>query len=260
MILSLAFLAAFAAAAPDEPLTEPLSELPPTWPLPSSSREGADVPPPEAPPSPPLPGEKPEAAAPQGLHPFWVGTLQTGVACGAACGTNCVLATGCVLCASGALPALPVATCIAAPLVAGTAATALGDHLGQERAAVVWPVVAALGVASVGTAIHFGYELSKLATPYGLGFDPWVVVKQVLVGDFNGAVSTVAPIVVVPVAVQLGILVASAAAVPITYAIVAEPKRAGDHGQGFPGLFEPAHPEVPPPSASGAPDGWSMSY
>ena len=122
--------------------------------------------------------------------------------------------------------------CLAAPVLTGVLVAYVQEAFGKTRGNLLFPVL-----ASVGSAVLLGATI-------GLG--------AALVGTLVAGVNGVTPATPQQTIISNGIAglgagvvgVGMSAAAVATYAILAEPRRPGDNGEGFPGFVEPAH-QVP---------------
>ncbi|HEY4221451.1 MAG TPA: hypothetical protein VGO62_08915, partial [Myxococcota bacterium] len=135
------------------------------------------------------------------------------------------------------------------PLAAGYAVTWIGDRYGPSRAAALWPIIAAY-VATTLAAIGAGALVITLisggAASLGLSASDR---NSVAIAGYIG----------------IGSSAVAAGAVPLAYALSAEPKAPGDDGSGQPGWLSaarpmaPATPDAAPPTHPAAPRA-SMRY
>ena len=132
-------------------------------------------------------------------------------------------------------------TCLMPGLV-GYLETWLGDAVGQNRAGAAIPAAAGyVGCAAAGctniTILFVGFA----AVLGAAAANPIAAIGAIIAALSNplagGAI----------VGVLIGLQVLNAliiAVVPaISYAVVSEPKKPGDTGEGLPGFFDPAHPK-----------------
>lgn len=170
-------------------------------------------------PDPPAAGEATDDTA---FDAPMIAALQLGAACGTyAVGTPllAISSYGCGFLACG-LCLLPAA--------AGYVGTWVGDRYGSSRAPAIWPMVAAyagLAISVVGTGIIYWGALTGGSPVFVLG----------------GAAGILA---------GLG---ASAAGVPVAYALSAEEKHPWDDGSELPGILSAAHPAAAPAQKRRAP-------
>lgn len=198
--------AAAPAAAPAAEAPPPVVEAPPT-----------STPPPAAAPAP--------DAKPTGMDAVPTGAAQCGAGMVGCCVGSCVAAP-CSL--------IPFVGLVTSPLIVGTAIgaseTVVGDALGQKRAALLWPVVASVGIMATGALANLGLSLAL-----GLGasaLDPSVLT--------SGALSAG---VLATSAVSLGTLVLAGVVPVIIYQFTGVEKEPGDAGGfGMPGITAPADP------------------
>lgn len=233
-------------AAPPPAATPPAAALPPAASVPPPA---AEVPPPAvAAPAPAKPAAPPPDASepPHGMGALPVAFIQGAAGLGACVGGCCVSAP--FACLAGLIPiAGPFVSAFVSALIIGPAIAIaevwVGDGLGQKRAALVWPVVLAIGAVSVGAltgatlraVTGSGFTLQN----GNLTYNGWVqgISAAAACGGIAGAV--VGPIVL--------------------YNVLAVDKQPGDTGGGFPGFLEPADPTrtrgKPPPAPTSTPKG-----
>lgn len=128
----------------------------------------------------------------------------------------------------------PVVLCVPCVLPAanGYLAAYVGDRFGKNRAPAIWPVLAAYAsglVTSVAALTVF------------------VLLSPALTGGFTD------PVVVGAGGVAVLAAAGASLAVPISYALTAEPKRPDDDGTEVPGWFAPNHPPVKKPKGTREP-------
>lgn len=223
----------------------PLVELAPASPPPPAAT------PPVAAPTPPAPDKT--TAAPNGIAPVGIGAIQVGVGAGACCAGCCLsipFAFG-----LGLLPVVGgVASAVASNLVVGgsigLAETWAGDAWGQQRAALIWPVVASVGVLMSSTVLSVTASIVEPRTPPDLtNVDPNdpAALALALGTAGGGPLTTISGYY--GIAACLGAVVVPA----FVYAIMATDKKPGDTG-GFPGFMEPANPAPAPTTSAPAAD------
>lgn len=199
------------AAAPDPAAAAPAVEAPPPVAPPASS------PPPAAAPAP--------DAKPAGMDVVPTAAAQCGAGMAGCCVGACVAAP-CSL--------IPFVGIVTSPLIVGTAIgateTVVGDALGQKRAALLWPVVASVGIMATGALANLGLSLAL-----GLGasaLDPSVLTSGALPAAY-----------IASSAVSLGTLVLAGVVPVIIYQLTGVEKEPGDAGGfGMPGITAPADP------------------
>lgn len=230
-------------APPSDPAGDappPLVELAPADPAappPAAAAPAAPVLPPAA----PKPDKKGPAAESQGISAVGVGAIQIAVGTGACCAGCCIaipFAFG-----LGLVPVVgTIASSVIFDLIVGTsigvAETWAGDAWGKQRAALIWPVVASIGILLSSTALT---TVARIVEPVTLP-DPTQVnpndpasVAAALATGGNGPITAIANYY------GLFACVGSIVVPAIVYAVVAEDKKPGDTG-GFPGIMESARP------------------
>ena len=226
-------LAAPAQAAPPPMIEGPTTEAPadPAAP-PTPEAAPPSTPPPSTTPAPAVPPPDP-AQRPPGMDPLMVAALMSCVGC----------VTGVVV--GPILAAIPVIGALLGPGLIGVVEVFLGDMLGQQRGAMLWPVIGAYAAWAVGAPVFIGggvlvgvliggAAIGGLIATVGQNPNP-LVILPVLLGAYLGVL---VPIVVGVLLWQAGIAVTPA----VVYMLTAEDKKPGDTGSGFPGLLEPGHP------------------
>lgn len=233
MMLALAFTALVSAHSPPP---DPATTAPPA---PLAQDPAAAAPPSSTPPAstPPKPDVKAAAPAPKSLDPWVVGGVQVITLFAAH-----ALQVPCNLCTCN------VWGCTVEPILDGYAATYAGDALGDGRAAAIWPMVAAYATGAISTAIYVALIAGGGALTDALNAANAPAFVQS--GSALGAVG---------IAVAAG-TIASLIAVPVTYALVKQPKKPGDDGGGFPGVFSPGGPQGPPVTTSSEVKPSAMQY
>jgi hypothetical protein len=225
MLSALAFTALLAAAAPPPdpaagtapPPPAPLAPDTTAPPPPSSSPAPA---PSEATPSTPKPELK-VAPAKEGMSPWVVGGIQWLTGCGVT-----ALSVPCNFCTLGCWG------CTVQPALIGYAETFAGDSLGSNRAAAIWPIVAAYAVGVIAFTVNLAIAIAAGGA------------TSILANTTNGNPLANTPLIIANIS-AVGIGVIAGLAVPITYALVDVPKKPGDDGSGWPGLLEPGGPPAP---------------
>lgn len=186
-------------------------------------------------------GGGPTENVPQGPPPGMDPLLTTAAQIGAGCGVALLMAPCFVLpyvnfCTG------PIA-CLVAPAAIGSVETLVGDLLGQNRGALLWPVLAGYGgellglgvytVAVVVTGLLAGGGIAGLTTVLSRDPNPSVLIPALLasygVVILGAAVGALAG----------GTLCATAPA--LAYMFTSEPKKPGDTEFRFPGLTAPDH-------------------
>lgn len=217
LFVVLAALAADDPPPPPPPL-EPLPVAPPVAPdetdAPPVLQPKRSAPAPNEAPAPKRGAPAPDPA-PQGLDPFLVGALQWGVPC-----ATLVLVAPCLLLAAYGCPAIVCVPCVL-PAANGYLAAFVGDRFGQSRAPAIWPVLAAYGAALAATVAA-------------------LVAFVLIAPGLNGNITD--PFVLGGSGVAMLVAAGASLAVPVAYALTAEPKRPGDDGSEVPGWFAPNHP------------------
>jgi hypothetical protein len=185
--------------------------------------------------------DKPDDDGPSGMNGLLVGGLQVGLGC---------LVTP--LCAPiAAVAAVPVIGWILVPLVfwslQGILMTAVGDALGQNRGAIVWPAIAGF-LTNLVCAIPVGL-LSTLTT-FALLFVVFGSVllsgeiennPEVYVGIALGSIVLLAAAGLFVGALSLLAELTAMSAAALAYNWSADEKRPGDDEWRFPGFFSPNH-------------------
>ncbi len=224
----LALVLALAVAAP--PTTKPATTKPPA--TTATTKAPATTPATTAPatttpatPETTTPAPKADQLAPAER---W-GTLETmGAQLGA--GTAAAVLTGvCVGIPANFIPFGSIVANGVAGLMIGGTEVVVGDALGPDRAALLWPMVTSSAILVVGGTASVG---AALYTRAPLSIDP-----------SNPGVYLTSPQARLPLFIQ-GVSVAAAVVVPVVvYQIVSVPKEAGDGGGfGMPGMTVPADP------------------
>lgn len=244
-LLTVAVLVTAQAAPDTATATAPASAAAPV--VETLAAPGAEAAPPAAPTLPQATTPAPDAK-PAGMDVVPTAAAQCGAGMAGCCVGACVAAP-CSL--------IPFVGVVTSPLIVGTAIgaseTVVGDALGQKRAALLWPVVASVGIMATGTLANLGLSLAL-----GLGastFDPSVLTSGALPA---GVLATSA--------VSLGTLVLAGVVPVIIYQFTGAEKEPGDAGGfGMPGIMTPADPTgtraakqssseaSPPPSSPSSP-------
>jgi hypothetical protein len=178
-----------------------------------------------APPAPSPPSAPAPDAKPAGMDVVPTAAAQCGAGVAGCCVGTCVAAP-CSL--------IPFVGLVTSPLIVGTAIgaseTVVGDALGQKRAALLWPVVASVGIMATGALANLGLSLAL-----GLGasaLDPRVFASGALPAAY-----------IASSAVSLGTLVLAGVVPVIIYQFTGVDKEPGDAGGfGMPGIMAPADP------------------
>jgi hypothetical protein len=224
-----------APPAAEAPAEAPAVEAPPLVEL--APAEAAETPAPDRrPPAPP---------PPSGIDPVGVAAIQIGVGAGACC-AGCCIAAPVALGLSLGVGLIPVVGTLVPGLAAdaiigttiGVAETWAGDALGKERAPLIWPVVASVGLLASGTVFSAAAALIEPRPLVDLtSIDPSdPVALAAAFGAAGGGILTTA-------ASYYSLFACAGAVVlpAVVYAITATEKKPGDPG-GFPGIMEPANP------------------
>lgn len=251
MSIALAFAALLLVPAQDAP-PDPAGDAPP----PVVELAPAEQPPPLAPETPPAvtpPASTPAPAPapapdkktePQGIGPVGVAAIQIAAGTGACCAGCCisvpfVLGLGLIPVVGGVLSSMGSNLIVGSAI--GVAETWVGDAMGQQRAALIWPVVASVGILTSSTALSIVASIVEPRVPP----DPTQIdpndpasFANALGAAGGGPVTTISAYY--GMAACVGAIVVPA----IVYAVMAEDKKPGDTG-GFPGIMEPAHPPTP---------------
>lgn len=261
--MSPAFIFVLSLAAQDASAPPPPPPPPPAVEVPSDQGAPVEAPPPppptDVPPPPPpdaqaeKPAEPPPPAEHSGLGGFATGAAQTGVGAGVAlAGTAASVGLSAV--ALNVPAAAPVVgpiqtglgiyqTCLM-PGVAGFLETWAGDALGQNRAGALIPVVAGYGGCAVGGCVNATIFFVAIAALLGAAAaNPVAAIGVIVAALTNPLAGGVLVAVVLGLNVLNALIIGIAPA--IAYAVVSEPKKPGDTGEGMPGFFEPAHPKAP---------------
>lgn len=232
MVAVFVFAAAAAAAAASASRAElppppaPLEESAPAEP---AAKPSPDEAPPVLQPIKPVtpsPSPVPIASEPAGLDGFLVGAMQWGIPC-----ATFIVALPCALLAAYGCPAVICVPCVL-PAANGYLAAYVGDRFGKNRAPAIWPVLAAYASALVTTVA---------------GITVFVLLSPALTGGITD------PVVVGAGGIALLAAAMASLAVPVSYALSAEPKRPGDDGTEIPGWFAPHHPRDKKPKATREP-------
>lgn len=162
-------------------------------------------------PAPGVPAPSAVGPAVDGSDEGLVALMQLGLTCGAG-----VVCLGCSL----VVPYIGLLVPCVLPLANGYLAALVGDRFGKNRGSAVWPIVGSYA-ATVGAA---ALALAGLVWVFG---GAAIASNPVFWGSLGGGAF---------------LLVAGIAAVPLGYALGAEPKHPGDDGTSLPGVFAPAHP------------------
>lgn len=242
---------------PSSPVVPPAAAVPPIASVPPPAAAvppAASVPPPAVEvPTPAAEGPaKPAAPAPDvsepphGMGAMPVAFIQGAAGLGACVGGCCVSAP--FACLAGLIPIVgPFVSAFVSALIIGPAIAIaevwVGDGLGQKRAALVWPVVLAIGAVSAGALTG-----ATLRAVTGSGFT-----LQDGNLTYNGWVQGISA------AAACGGIAAAVVGPIVLYNALSVDKQPGDTGGGFPGFLEPADPThtrgKAPPAPSSAPKG-----
>ena len=218
-----------------------------------AARQAADDPAGTAPPPPvvelaptpphPLPRAD-KAQEPHGADAAATRFVQMAAGTGACC-------VGCCLSAAVGYPIglIPVVGVYASELardaitgaVIGGSEGAIGDIMGQERAPMIWPVLASVGILAVGSAGSIVVDVVQDAK--GIVRPDPLTAPQAAV---NAYLAQNAGYVATSAAFGIGSIVAAIVVPALVYGAAAVPKKAGDEGQGYPGFLEPADPTALP--------------
>lgn len=254
--MSIAFAALLAllpaqggASPPPDPASDappPLVELAPSQPQDPAQDPAQD---PTQPAEPPVlkPKPKPDAkpAAPQasqGIAQPAIAGIQIAVGTGACC-AGCCLSVPIVVPLSLGLALVPVVgnvvTSMASNIIIGTsigvAETWAGDAWGTQRAPMIWPVLASVGILTSATLLST--VASIVETPVVINpNDPNALAGAFAAGGLLTQISNYYGLFACVGAIALPAAV---------YAFTATDKQPGDTGSGFPGIMEPAHPPKP---------------
>jgi hypothetical protein len=240
------------AAPPAPPAGDappPLVELAPATPTTPTEPPAPVDPEPTPPPLTPQPDKV--AGPPQGIAPVGVAAIQLGVGVGACCAGCCIsvpftIGLGLIPIVGGAASSLGSSLIVGTTI--GVAETWAGDAFGQQRAALIWPVVASAGILLSSSALSIVARIVEPATlPNPTQVDPTdpASVAAALGTAGGGPLTTIAGYY--GLAACLGAIALPA----IVYAITAEDKKPGDTG-GFPGIMEPGHPPTPTTTSASA--------
>lgn len=201
----------------------------------------------------------PEADAvvePEGWNPWVVGGVQVAAGYGTSCASGCLLfPVGIGLSfvpVVGPFLSSTISAVIGGVLIGGVD-TWLGDRFGRQRAAMIWPILAAGGSLLVsGLAANLFALATTGSAGQTLAFENGTLVPKGATPDLT--------VTVIRTAIGLAGLAATIVAPAVVYAFTATDKGPGDEGQGFPGLLSPANP-MPEASASTAlPAAVAMHY
>jgi hypothetical protein len=223
MIIAAAIALFVATQAPPPPPTTTTTA--PIDPSVAPEAPPADAYPPAIPPAPdankPLPTAPPPKAEPHGMGAFGTGALQYATGCGIA-----ALSLPCNFCSLG------LWGCTVEPALIGYGETWVGDGLGQNRDAAIWPMLTAYGVGIVGFLVNIGILVA-------------VAGGSSIASNAGASALTNASGLVVQGATTAATLVLLAA-IPVVYNFTSVPKQPGDDGSGTPGLLEPSTGSAPP--------------
>ncbi len=169
-------------------------------------------------------------------------------------GVQCVTGpfAGCV---AGAFPLLNICGVCCLPGVFTVITVWVGNYLGKQRAALAWPLLVTYAVALVvgilplaalfvATTAWLSVGVTDLVVNSPTNFQEPTEAEQAKLNQLSSGYSYLFGIG--GTWVSLMGIVASLASVPITYALVAEPKRPGDDGISFPDLFADRAPSTAP--------------
>ncbi len=254
LALALALAAQAAPPPPPETTTPPAEAAPPEAapedaPPPVVPLAPATPPPPVTPPpSTPPPDHRPKAAPLEekhGLDPFTTGAVQVAAGTGACC-VGCCVSVVPVL----GLELVPVVGTYIGGVVSdvivgtfvGVSEGVAGDMFGQQRAALLWPVLTATGVLVVGSAAGTAVNLVSVAS----GINPPDPTDQT---SINRYYAQAGPFVIANLAISCGTLAGALVLPAVVYGLTAVDKKPGDLGQGFPGFATPASPAPEPKHA-----------
>jgi hypothetical protein len=216
-------------------------QTPPADPA-AASPEAAETGSSEEAPTPSVPRADP-SVEPEGWSPLAVGGVQLASGAGACCVGGCLtlpLSIGFAFVpVVGPFLATAAGAVIEGALIGGVD-TWVGDRFGRQRAAMIWPMLAASGSLLVG---GLAANFFALATTGSAGSQP------TLTNGLSGSGTPAVP--VVPVAISYAGLAAALVLPVVVYALTATDKGPGDEGQGLPGILSPAEP-MPEASPSAA--------
>lgn len=208
------------AEAPPPPTLETPGEAAPETTTPSTPPPPAAVPAPDA------------KVAPPGMSPG----LTLGVQFCAGCLTAAVV--GPIV---GWIPVL--GSLVILPGAVALVETFVGDYLGQQRGAILWPWIGAALSSAIGSVVFIGGGIALayiigaaafIAAAAAVGSNPALVIPIVLAAGAG---------FVIPILVGVVLYLTANALTPaLVYMFTAEDKRPGDTGGGFPGFISPNHP------------------
>ncbi|MFZ9887858.1 MAG: hypothetical protein ACO3JL_10175 [Myxococcota bacterium] len=189
-------------------------------------------------PMPSVPAADP-AVEPEGWSPLAVGGVQLASGAGACCVGACLtlpLSIGFAFVpVVGPFLATAAGAVIEGALIGGVD-TWVGDRFGRQRAAMIWPMLAASGSLLVG---GLAANFFALATTGSAGSQFTLTNTNGLSVNLNN-LNDADP--VVTTAISYAGLAAALVLPVVVYALTATDKGPGDEGQGLPGILSPAEP------------------
>lgn len=218
----------------------PLVELAPTAPVdPVQEAPPKATAPPVLKPAPTPDKKKAPPVDAQGIAQPGLAAIQVAAGTGACC-AGCCLSVPFVF----GLALVPVvggvASAMASNIIVGTsigvAETWAGDAWGTQRGAMIWPVLASVGILTSSTLLSTAAAIVEppvIPNPN----DP-----NALANAFTGG----GPLTTIANAYSLFACAGAIVLPAAVYAFTATDKQPGDTGSGFPGIMEPAHPKVSP--------------